>query len=92
MIVLFPIMQPVARQVGIDPLHYAIMATAAIGVGIFIPPLGVGYLIACGIGRIRASDAIRPMLPYVAVLVLGLLIIALVPGITLGLPRVLGLY
>jgi len=91
-IVLFPIMQPVARQVGIDPLHYAIMATAAIGVGIFIPPLGVGYLIACGIGRIRASDAIRPMLPYVAVLVLGLMIIALVPGITLVLPRLLRLY
>lgn len=91
-IVLFPIMQPVARQLGIDPLHYAIIATAAIGIGIFIPPLGVGYLIACGIGRVRASDAIRPMLPYVAVLVMGLLIIALVPGITLVLPRLLGLY
>ena len=91
-IVLFPIMQPVSRQVGIDPLHYAIVATAAIGVGIFIPPLGVGYLIACGIGRVRASDAIRPMLPYVVVLILGLLIVALVPGIALVLPRFLGLY
>jgi C4-dicarboxylate transporter, DctM subunit len=91
-IVLFPILQPVARQVGIDPLHYAIVATAAIGIGIFIPPLGVGYLIACGIGRVRASDAIRPMLPYVAVLVLGLLLVALVPSITLIVPRLLGLY
>jgi hypothetical protein len=53
----------VARQAGIDPLQYAIIATAAIG---------VGCLIACGIRRIRASDAIRPMLPYVAVRVPGL--------------------
>jgi TRAP-type C4-dicarboxylate transport system permease large subunit len=91
-IVLYPILQPIAAKLGIDPLHYAVVATATIGMGIFVPPLGIGFLIACGIGKISPSQAVRPLIPYLIVLGIGILVIAFVPWITLSVPRAMGLY
>ena len=91
-IVLYPILQPIAAKLGIDPLHYAVVATATIGMGIFVPPLGIGFLIACGIGKISPSQAVRPLIPYLIVLGVGILVIAFVPWITLSVPRAMGLY
>ena len=91
-IVLYPILQPIAAKLGIDPLHYAVVATATIGMGIFVPPLGIGFLIACGIGKISPPQAVKPLIPYLVVLGIGILIIAFVPWITLSVPRAMGLY
>jgi C4-dicarboxylate transporter DctM subunit len=78
---------PVAGGLGIDPIHYAIVIVAAVGIGLFLPPIGVGLFIACGIADLSVDRATRAMLPFVAVLVIGLVIIILVPEITLILPR-----
>ncbi len=59
----------------------------AVGIGLFLPPIGVGLFIACGIADLSVDRATREMLPFVAVLVIGLVIIILVPEITLILPR-----
>ena len=86
-VILLPSLLPVANGLGIDPIHYAIVVVAAVGIGLFLPPIGVGLFIACGIAEVSVDRATRAMLPFVAVLLIGLLIIILVPQITLILPR-----
>jgi TRAP-type C4-dicarboxylate transport system permease large subunit len=54
------------------------------GVGVFAPPLGIGYFIACAIGKVPPSDAMSAMWPYLGALVAGLLLVAAVPWISTG--------
>jgi tripartite ATP-independent transporter DctM subunit len=89
MIVFVPVMYPIATQLGIDPLHYGILVIASIGIGIFLPPIGVGLFIACAIGRMNIIDAARYMLPYLGILIVGLLVVTFVPWFTLVLPQAL---
>ena len=69
----------------------AVPVAFAVGTGLFLPPIGVGIFISCGIAKISVDRVLRPMLPYVIFLCLGLLIIVFVPWFTLILPRLLGL-
>jgi C4-dicarboxylate transporter DctM subunit len=90
-VILLPTFLPVVKQFGIDLIHYSIVITAAVGIGLFLPPIGVGLFIACGIAKISMDRVLGPMLPYVIFLCLGLLIVILLPWFTLILPRLLGL-
>ena len=90
-VILLPTFLPVVKQFGIDLVHYSIVITAAVGIGLFLPPIGVGIFISCGIAKISVDRVLRPMLPYVIFLCLGLLIVVFVPWFTLILPRLLGL-
>ncbi len=84
-IVLFgPLLFPIATGLGINPVHYAIVAVLAMGIGLFAPPLGVGYYAACAIGRAEPSEAARTIAPYLAALAVALLVVAFVPAISLG--------
>jgi tripartite ATP-independent transporter DctM subunit len=86
-VILLPSLLPVASGLGIDPIHYAIVIVAAVGIGLFLPPIGVGLFIACGIADLSVDRATRAMLPFILVLVVGLVIVILAPEITLALPR-----
>lgn len=90
-VILLPTFLPVIKEFGIDLIHYSIVITAAVGIGLFLPPIGVGLFIACGIAKISMDRVLGPMLPYVIFLCLGLLIVILLPWFTLILPRLLGL-
>src|SRR5688572_10015544 len=90
-VILMPTFLPVVRALGIDVVHYSTVVVAATGIGLFLPPIGVGFFIACGIARITADRATGAMMPYVVMMCLGLLIVILVPWVTLVLPRLLGL-
>ncbi len=79
-----PLLFPVAKAAGINEVHYAIVAVLAMGVGLFSPPLGVGFFGACAIGKAEPERAVKPMLPYLGALVIALLLIAYVPWISLG--------
>jgi C4-dicarboxylate transporter DctM subunit len=87
MIVFVPVMYPIAMQFGIDPLHYGILVIASIGIGVFLPPIGVGLFIACAIAKLSIVDSVKFMAPYLVILFLGLLAITYVPWFTLVLPR-----
>lgn len=87
MIVFVPVMYPIAMQFHIDPLHYGILIIASIGIGVFLPPIGVGLFIACAIARLNIVDSARYMAPYLVILVLGLLVVTYVPWFTLVLPQ-----
>ena len=84
MVLFGPLLFPVAKAAGINEVHYAIVAVLAMGVGLFSPPLGIGYYSACAIGKADPEAAVVPILPYLGALVLALVIIALVPWISLG--------
>jgi len=84
-IVLFgPLLFPIAHQVGIHEVHYAMVVILAMGIGLFAPPFGVGYYAACAIGRVNPDDGMRPIWPYLLALLIGLLVVAAVPWISIG--------
>jgi tripartite ATP-independent transporter DctM subunit len=83
-VVLFaPLLFPIAVAAGIDEIHYAICIVLAMGVGLFSPPLGVGFFSACAIGKAEPEHTVRPMLPYLGALIVSLALIALFPQIAL---------
>ena len=84
-IVLFgPLLFPIARQIGIHEVHYAMVVILAMGIGLFAPPFGVGYYAACAIGRVNPDDGMRPIWPYLFALLVGLLVVAAIPWISIG--------
>jgi len=86
-IILGPIFYPIAATMGVSTLHFSIIIVACVGIGLFLPPVGVGLFVACGIARSTMSRIIRPFGPYLLVLILGLLIVAFIPWITMVLPQ-----
>jgi tripartite ATP-independent transporter DctM subunit len=84
-----PILFPISKALGIDPVHYGIVIIAAMGIAFFLPPIGVGLTIAAGIARVDIDQVSRAYLPYLVALLVGLALIAAVPEFTLVLPRVL---
>jgi tripartite ATP-independent transporter DctM subunit len=84
-IVLFgPLLFPIARQVGVHEVHYAMVVVLAMGIGLFAPPFGVGYYAACAIGRVSPDEGVRPIWGYLAALLLGLAVVAAVPWVSIG--------
>ncbi len=84
-IVLFgPLLFPIAHAVGVHEVHYAMIVILAMGIGLFAPPFGVGYYAACAIGRVDPADGIRPIWGYMLALLLGLLVVAAIPWISVG--------
>src|SRR5439155_796242 len=90
-VIVLPTFLPVVKQLNIDLVHYCIVVVAATGIGLFLPPIGVGLFISCAIANITVDRVVRPMLPYVLFLCIGLLFVILVPWFTLVLPRLFGL-
>lgn len=84
-IVLFgPLLFPIARQLGIHEVHYAMVVVLSMGLGLFSPPLGVGYYAACAIGRVPPDEGIRPIVGYMVALLIGTVIVAAIPWISTG--------
>ena len=86
-IICLPIFLPIAAKFGVDPLHYSIVVVAATGLGLFLPPIGIGLYIACSFANLSADKTFRAMLPYTAVLAAGILVLMLFPWLTLVVPR-----
>lgn len=84
MVLFGPLLFPIARQLGIHEVHYAMVTTLAMGLGLFAPPLGVGYYAACAISRVSPDRGIRPMLGYMAALLVGVVVVAAVPWLSTG--------
>jgi tripartite ATP-independent transporter DctM subunit len=84
MVLFGPLLFPVAKTLGVHEVHYAMVIILAMGVGLFAPPFGLGYYAACTIGRVNPDAAMVRIWPYLGVLVLGLLVVAAVPWISVG--------
>ncbi|EUC01227.1 TRAP dicarboxylate transporter, DctM subunit [Rhizobium sp. CF080] len=78
-VLMAPIMFPVARSLGINDIHYSMVVVTAMNIGLMTPPIGIGFYIACKIGNVSPDDAMKAIWPYIGALMIGLLVIAAVP-------------
>jgi len=90
LIILGPLLLPIANQLGIDSIHYSMVILLAMGIGIFIPPIGICFYIACAVAESDIERSAKVMLPYLAVLILGVLTVAFVPWFTHAVPNLVG--
>ena len=81
-LLLAPIMFPIAKTLGINDVHYAMVIVCAMNIGMMMPPIGVGFYIACKIGDAKPDDVMGAIWPYLAALIVGVIIIAAVPWIS----------
>ena len=88
--ILVPVMLPIAYSVGIDPIHFGIVMICALSIGFQTPPLGENLFVASGITGVDIERISMRALPFALTSVVALLIIAFVPELTLWLPRVIG--
>jgi C4-dicarboxylate transporter, DctM subunit len=86
-----PILLPVAIRFGVEPLQYGIILCVAMGIGVFMPPVGIGYYVACAIGDAPVNATMRPSLIYMLFIVLGLIVVILFPQLTVWLPHHFGM-
>jgi len=84
-----PIILPIATHFGINPVHFGIILIANMGIGLFIPPIGLGVFIGCSIGKITISEIIKPLAPYLAVNFATVLLITYWPWLTMAIPNLL---
>ena len=84
MVLFGPLLFPVAKQLGVHEVHYAMVVILAMGIGLFAPPFGLGYYAACSIGQVEPNAGLKRIWAYLAALVVGLLVVAFVPWISTG--------
>lgn len=89
-IILAPILLPVALKIGVDPVHFGIIMVVNLAIGFMTPPLGVNLFVTCGIADISIEKISKSIIPWLLVMIGTLLLITYVPAITLTLPRLLG--
>jgi tripartite ATP-independent transporter DctM subunit len=84
-IVLAPILAPVAQHFGIDPVHFGIIMVVNLALGMITPPFGVNLFAACTVAKISVDQIITRLVPFVLVILACLLVITYVPPISIGL-------
>jgi tripartite ATP-independent transporter DctM subunit len=89
-VVLIPVVFPIAVKMGIHPIHFDIVQTAAVGIGLFLPPMGVGLLMALRFAEVSVFQHAKHYWPYLLALLAGLMLIICIPELSLFLPRSAG--
>ncbi|MBA4061579.1 MAG: C4-dicarboxylate ABC transporter permease [Verminephrobacter sp.] len=84
-IVLAPILAPVAMHFGVDPVHFGLIMVVNLALGMITPPFGVNLFAACTVAKISLDRIVGHLLPFVGVILVCLLIITYVPSLSLGL-------
>lgn len=89
-LIVTPILLPVAINVGMDPVHFGVLLILALGIGLITPPVGSVLFVGSAIGKIPIEKATIGLLPFYAIMIIVLLLVAYVPQISLFLPNILG--
>lgn len=89
LIIFVPIFQPIAEQCGMGAVQFGLFIISALAVGLYTPPVGAVLFITCGIGKISIQQAFKAILPFMAAMILVVLLIMYVEPITMLLPRLL---
>ena len=91
MIMLVPVLMPMASQFNVDTLHFGIILIATIGVGLFLPPIGLGLIVVSAIARVSIAEISKPLMPYLGTMMATVVLIAFWPDLTLIVPNFFGL-
>jgi len=81
-LLLAPIMFPIAKKLGIHDIHYAMVIVCSMNVGLMMPPIGVGFYVACRIGDAKPDEVMTAIWPYLVALMVGVIVIATFPIIS----------
>jgi tripartite ATP-independent transporter DctM subunit len=90
LIIFGPLLVPVAIRLGLSPLHFGVVLVISMGIGLFAPPLGLGLYGACLVGKVPVEETVKPIMGYLGLLLACLFVIALLPEISLYLPKYFG--
>ncbi|NNM72812.1 TRAP transporter large permease subunit [Enterovirga aerilata] len=83
-VLMAPLMFPIAKRLGIDDIHYSMVIVTAMNIGLMAPPIGVGFYLACRIGNVSPDEVVVAIWPYLLALLAGLAVIAAVPWLSLA--------
>ncbi|OZI39481.1 C4-dicarboxylate ABC transporter permease [Bordetella genomosp. 1] len=84
-VVLAPLLLPVAVAFGVDPVHFGIIMVVNLALGMITPPFGVNLFAACAVAKLPLERLIKPLIPFVLVVIACLMVITYWPGLSLGL-------
>lgn len=90
-IILTPIFMPIVNQFGINPVHFGIIMTVNLAIGMSTPPLGVNLFVSCGIAKISIEENARAMVKFLIANLIALLLIVFVEPVSLIIPQLMGL-
>ena len=89
-LILTPILLPVVKTLGVDPVHFGIIIMVNLGIGLLTPPVGSVLFVGSAVGKLKIEALVKAMYPFFAVLLALLAMVTYWPGLTLWLPRVMG--
>jgi TRAP-type C4-dicarboxylate transport system permease large subunit len=89
LLIFTPILMPVMQDIGIDPVHFGIIMTINLCVGICTPPVGSALFVGCSISGVSIGQVMKPILPFYLVLIAIVLLVTFVPQISLFLPQLI---
>ena len=90
LLIIIPVLMPTAKALGIDPVHFGVVAVVNIMIGLVTPPYGLLLFMMMRIADIPLKDLVREVMPFLAVMIGALALITLIPDLVLFLPRLLG--
>lgn len=91
LIIFTPILLPIFTELGMHPVHVGIMMVFNLCIGLISPPVGTLLFVSCSIAKLPFQAILRPIMPMIGMLILGLMLITFIPEISLFLPRMFGL-
>jgi TRAP-type C4-dicarboxylate transport system permease large subunit len=90
MIMLVPVLAPVAKVYGIEPHHFGLVVVMSIQLALLTPPVALGLFVGCGIAKMKIEEVVSDVWPYLSLLYAMIIVMACFPGMTLWLPKMLG--
>jgi tripartite ATP-independent transporter DctM subunit len=90
LLVIVPVLLPTAQALGVDPVHFGVVAVMNIMIGLITPPYGLLLFMMVKIAEVPLKDLVREVIPFLAVMIAALALITFVPDLVLALPRLLG--
>ena len=90
-LILTPVLLPVAKAIGVDPVHFGMIMMVNLGIGLITPPVGAVLFVGSAVAKLRIEEVVRAMGPFFVILLAVLILVTYLPGISLWLPRSMGL-
>jgi C4-dicarboxylate transporter DctM subunit len=87
--IMVPLLLPIAKLLEIDPIHFGVILTINMELGMLTPPVGLNLFVASGITGSSIKEVVKAVLPWFMVILVGLLMITYIPAISLWLPNMM---
>ena len=90
LLIIVPVLLPTAAALGVDPVHFGVVAVTNIMIGLITPPYGLLLFVMAKIAQVPLRDLVRDVMPFLAAMIGALALITFAPGLVLFLPRLMG--